>query len=269
MSTLIGGKRVLVTAGGSGIGRAIVDRFIAAGAHVHTCDVQKDFLKEVVSTNERVTASLADVGVPGEVETLVADAVDAMGGVDVLINNAGIGGPTAALEDISYADWDRTIGVNLNGMFYCIKNVAPHMKAQGSGCIVNISTASAKVSLPQRSPYVASKVGVLGLTHTVAREYGPFGIRCNTISPGAIATPIFWGGSARANTLTDDHNAALMRKLQANLARATPMGKSGLAEDIANAALYLASDDGRFVNSHDLVVDGGRTSLFIDPPAAD
>ena len=93
--------------------------------------------------------------------------------IDVLVNNAGIGGPRAALEDISYDDWDRTIGVNLNGMFYCIKNVAPHMKAQNSGCIVNISTASAKVALPMRSPYVASKVGVLGLTHTVAREYGP------------------------------------------------------------------------------------------------
>ena len=109
-----------------------------------------------------------------------------MGGIDVLVNNAGIGGPRGALDEISYADWDRTISVNLNGMFYCIKNVAPFMKAQKSGCIVNISTASAKVALPQRSPYVASKVGVLGLTHTVAREFGPFGIRCNAILPGLI-----------------------------------------------------------------------------------
>ena len=252
MSTLIGGKRVLVTAGGAGIGRAIVDRFIAAGAHVHTCDVQKDFLKEVVSTNERVTASLADVGVPGEVETLVADAVDAMGGVDVLINNAGIGGPTAALEDISYADWDRTIGVNLNGMFYCIKNVAPHMKAQESGCIVNISTASAKVALPQRSPYVASKVGVLGLTHTVAREYGPFGIRCNAILPGLIDNDRGRGIVARQ---------AVERGISVDEREAEFLEFSSLKcwidpAEVGDLAVFLASDAGRHITAQEIGMDG-------------
>ena len=252
MSTLIGGKRVLVTAGGSGIGRAIVDRFIAAGAHVHTCDVQKDFLKEVVSTNERVTASLADVGVPGEVETLVADAVDAMGGVDVLINNAGIGGPTAALEDISYADWDRTIGVNLNGMFYCIKNVAPHMKAQESGCIVNISTASAKVALPQRSPYVASKVGVLGLTHTVAREYGPFGIRCNAILPGLIDKERGRGIVARQAVergISVDEREAEFLEFISLKCWIDPA-------EVGDLAVFLASDAGRHITAQEIGMDG-------------
>ncbi len=252
MSTLIGGKRVLVTAGGSGIGRAIVDRFIAAGAHVHTCDVQKDFLKEVVSTNERVTASLADVGVPGEVETLVADAVDAMGGVDVLINNAGIGGPTAALEDISYADWDRTIGVNLNGMFYCIKNVAPHMKAQESGCIVNISTASAKVALPQRSPYVASKVGVLGLTHTVAREYGPFGIRCNAILPGLIDNERGRGIVARQAVergISVDEREAEFLEFISLKCWIDPA-------EVGDLAVFLASDAGRHITAQEIGMDG-------------
>ncbi|MBO23304.1 MAG: hypothetical protein CMM26_13170 [Rhodospirillaceae bacterium] len=248
----MGGKRVLVTAGGSGIGRAIVDRFIAAGAHVHTCDVQKDFLKEVVSTNERVTASLADVGVPGEVETLVADAVDAMGGVDVLINNAGIGGPTAALEDISYADWDRTIGVNLNGMFYCIKNVAPHMKAQESGCIVNISTASAKVALPQRSPYVASKVGVLGLTHTVAREYGPFGIRCNAILPGLIDNERGRGIVARQAVergISVDEREAEFLEFISLKCWIDPA-------EVGDLAVFLASDAGRHITAQEIGMDG-------------
>ena len=179
-------QRVVVTAGGSGIGLAIVDCFVASGALVHTCDVQPDALAETIASSEAVSGILADVDKPADVEQLVSDAVERMGGVDVLVNNAGIGGPRAALEDVSYENWDQTIRVNLNSMFYCIKNVAPHMKAQKSGCIVNISTASAKVALPMRSQYVASKVGVLGLSHTVAREYGPFGIRCNTILPGLI-----------------------------------------------------------------------------------
>ena len=199
-----------------------------------------------------MTASLADVGVPGEVETLVADAVDAMGGVDVLINNAGIGGPTAALEDISYADWDRTIGVNLNGMFYCIKNVAPHMKAQESGCIVNISTASAKVALPQRSPYVASKVGVLGLTHTVAREYGPFGIRCNAILPGLIDNDRGRGIVARQ---------AVERGISVDEREAEFLEFSSLKcwidpAEVGDLAVFLASDAGRHITALESGMDG-------------
>ncbi|MBT5944452.1 MAG: SDR family NAD(P)-dependent oxidoreductase, partial [Rhodospirillaceae bacterium] len=124
MSNGIDAQRVIVTAGGSGIGRAIVDRFVAGGARVHTCDVQQELLDGVIASDDRISGSLADVGEPKDVEEMVAAAVEVMGGIDVLVNNAGIGGPRAALEDISYADWDRTIGVNLNGMFYCIKNVA-------------------------------------------------------------------------------------------------------------------------------------------------
>jgi len=113
--------------------------------------------------------------------------------------------------------------------------------------------------------YSAAKSAVTHYTKLVGTQLGPKGIRVNCISPGAIATPIFWGGSARANTLTDDENAKKQAKLEANLARATPLQKTGLAHDIATGALYLASEEGRFVNCHDLVIDGGRTSMFAEP----
>lgn len=245
-------QRVIVTAGGSGIGRAIVDCFVAAGALVHTCDVQVDLLDEAVSSSDAVSGTLADVGKPDDVETLVAEAVAQMGGVDVLVNNAGIGGPRAALEDVSYEDWDRTIQVNLNGMFYCIKNVAPHMKAQKSGCIVNISTASAKVALPMRSPYVASKVGVLGLSHTVAREYGPFGIRCNTILPGLIDNERGRGivaNQARERGISVEEREAEFLEFISLKCWIDPA-------EVGDLAVFLASDAGRHITAQEIGMDG-------------
>lgn len=245
-------QRVIVTAGGSGIGRAIVDRFVASGALVHTCDVQPGFLETVVGSSDSVSGTLADVGKPHDVETLVAEAVKTMGGVDVLVNNAGIGGPRAALEDVSYEDWDRTIGVNLNGMFYCIKNVAPHMKAQRSGCIVNISTASAKVALPMRSPYVASKVGVLGLTHTVAREYGPFGIRCNSILPGLIDNERgrnIVATQARERGITPAEREAEFLEFISLKCWIDPT-------EVGDLAVFLASHAGRHITGQEIGMDG-------------
>ena len=252
MSNLAEGTRVIVTAGGSGIGRAIVDRFAAAGAFVHTCDVQQDMLDKVIHSHDRVSGTLADVGKPADVEKLVADAVELMGGVNVLVNNAGIGGPRGALEDISYEDWDRTINVNLNGMFYCIKNVAPHMKAQKSGCIVNISTASAKVALPMRSPYVASKVGVLGLTHTVAREYGPFGIRCNAILPGLIdnerGRSIVANQAGELGISVEEREAAFMEFISL---------KCWIdPTEVGDLAVFLASHAGRHITGQNIGMDG-------------
>ncbi|MBT5571837.1 MAG: SDR family oxidoreductase [Alphaproteobacteria bacterium] len=245
-------QRVIVTAGGSGIGRAIVNQFVASGARVHICDVQSELISGMTENNMNVTGTLADVGKPADVETLVAEAVTQMGGVDVLVNNAGVGGPRGAIEDISYEDWDRTISVNLNGMFYCIKNVAPHMKAQNSGCIVNISTASAKVALPMRSPYVASKVGVLGLTHTVAREYGPFGIRCNSILPGLIDNERGRGIVA---------NQAIERGITAEEREAEFLEFISLKcwidpSEVGDLAVFLASHAGRHITGQDIGMDG-------------
>mgnify|MGYP002640536074 CR=1 FL=1 len=245
-------QRVLVTAGGSGIGRAIAERFLAADATVHICDVSQAMLDAAIEANPGLGGSLADVGRPDEVEALVAEAAGRMGGIDVLVNNAGIGGPRAAIEDISYEAWDRTISVNLSGMFYCIKNAAPLMKAQRSGCIVNISTASAKVALPMRAPYVASKVGVLGLTHTVAREFGPFGIRCNAILPGLIDNErgrgIVAGQAAERGITVAEREAAFLEFISLRC-WIDPA-------EVGDLAVFLASPAGRHITGQQIGMDG-------------
>lgn len=179
-------SRVIVTAGGSGIGYSIAARFLASGARVHICDLNEDALDQTLSAHPGMRGSMVNVGVPDQVDRLFSDAVEWMGGLDVLVNNAGIGGPNAPVDEMSDSDWDLTIQINLNGAFYCAKRAARLMKRQKSGCIINISSTSARTALPNRAPYVTSKVGLEGLTHNLARELGPFGIRCNAIQPGSM-----------------------------------------------------------------------------------
>jgi NAD(P)-dependent dehydrogenase (short-subunit alcohol dehydrogenase family) len=183
----IQGLRVAVTAAGQGIGRAMAERFTAGGAKVAACDVNGDLLTALQRDLPDIHVSVTDVSETAQVEAFFEAASARLGGIDVLVNNAGIGGGRAAIEDIEYDDWNRTVNVNLNGMFYCIKQVAPIMKRQRSGCIVNISTSSVRTGLPYRASYVASKAGVEGLTYNVARELGEFNIRCNAILPGMMA----------------------------------------------------------------------------------
>ena len=136
------------------------------------------------------------------------------------------------------------------------------MKPAGGGSIINNASIAAHRFAQGGYLYSGAKAAVTHLTRLAGVELGPWNIRVNAISPGAIATPIFWGGSARAQTLSDAENQAKMAKLEGNLAKATPIPRSGLADDIANAALFLASDDSSYINSHDLVVDGGRIAMF-------
>ncbi len=153
----------------------------------------------------------------------------------------------------------------LTSVILGIRHAIEPMKANGGGSIINNSSVAALRYAQGNVLYSALKAAVSHYTRLAGVELAPFGIRVNTISPGAIATPIFYGGSARANTMTDEHNARTMEKLKANLSKATPTPRSGLADDIAQGALYLASDAAGFVNCHDLVIDGGRTSMFNEP----
>lgn len=176
----------LVTAGGSGIGLAIARCLLESGYHVTVCDVSPDAIDAATAAEPELVGHVADVSVPEQVKQLMAAIDESRGRLDAMVNNAGIGGPRAPIDEISNTDWQRTISVNLSGAFYCTKYAARIMKPQGSGCIVNISSTSARTGLPLRAPYVASKVGLQGLTYNVARELGPFNIRCNVILPGAI-----------------------------------------------------------------------------------
>src|SRR5260370_26815509 len=169
MDTSVQGLRLTVTAGAGGIGRRIATRFREHGARVFVCDVA-EALEELRASEPEIGAVLADVGDPAAVERLFSTALPALGGLDVLVNNAGISGPTAAAEDVTPSDWDRTLAVNISGQFYCARLAIPAMKAAGGGSIVNISSTSGKTALPLPLPYAVSKHPGMGLTATLAPE---------------------------------------------------------------------------------------------------
>ncbi|MDP7400268.1 MAG: SDR family NAD(P)-dependent oxidoreductase, partial [Lentisphaeria bacterium] len=160
----IAGQRVLVTAGAGGIGKDIVRSFRDGGARVHICDISEDALAACRNEIPDVGASLCDVSDDDAVGRLFEDVAAALGGLDVLVNNAGIAGPIADLEDIAPDDWRRTIDVDLNGMYYCCRRAIPMLKAAGAGNIVNLSSAIGRLGAPRRTPYAAAKAAVIGLT---------------------------------------------------------------------------------------------------------
>ena len=179
-------ERVLVTGAGDSVGRAIAERFLQKGAGVHICDVRGDAVAATLAANPEMSGSVTDVGVRAEVDALFADVRANVGDLTILVNVVGMAGPRAAIEDIDEDEWDKTIGVNLSGMFYTMKRAVPMLKANGGGSIVNFSTCSTRTGIPFRAPYIASKAGVEGLTKNSARELGPSGIRVNAILPGII-----------------------------------------------------------------------------------
>ena len=262
MSGRLENKVAVITGGTSGIGEVTAQLFVAEGASVVICGRSEEkgsAIAERLGDSCRFVA--ADVMSEADIKKTIDFAAEEFGGIDILFNNAG--GPTAG--DITKVDED-TIHYAMQLLFSSavlgIKHVVPHMQARGGGSIINNSSIAAIRDNQGALLYSAAKAALTHYTKLAGVRLGADGIRVNCISPGAIATPIFYGGSARANTLSDEQNAAKMEKLESNLAKATPMQKSGLPMDIATGALYLASDEGRFVNSHDLVIDGGRTSMF-------
>src|SRR2546421_7458225 len=180
------GLRVVVTAGAAGIGRAISRTFVEHGARVHICDVDEKALSALRTELPQVSQTRADVADVDEVERLFRDAKQNLGGLDVLVNNAGIAGPTAKVEDIRLEDWERCIAVDLNGMFYCTRKAMPLIKAAGGGSIINLSSIAGRFGFAMRTPYSAAKWAVVGLTQSLAAEAGPDKVRVNCIQPGIV-----------------------------------------------------------------------------------
>mgnify|MGYP001053378431 CR=1 FL=1 len=245
-------QRVVVTAGAAGIGLAIAQRFLASGAQVFICDIAEPALNSALEANPGLQGAIANVGEPVSVEAFFKQALGAMGGIDVLVNNAGIGGPRAAIEDIDYADWDECMRINLSGMFYCVKQIVPTMKAQGRGAIINISTGSAKTGLPMRLPYVASKVGVLGFSHNLARELGASNIRCNTILPGLMDNQRGRGLVAKH---ADTHGMTVA-EAEAEFLKYVSLKTWIQPSEVADTAFFLASHAARHITGQEIGVDG-------------
>lgn len=256
------GKVAVITGGTSGIGEATAELFVAQGAQVILTGRSEQKGQSLASRlGHSAIYVAADVTKEEDIKLAIEQAVERFGRLDVLFNNAG--GPTAGnLDDITREDVNYGVDLLLTSTILGIRYAIEPMKAAGGGSIINNSSIAGIRYRQGNGLYSALKAAVTHYTRLAGVELGPHGIRVNAISPGAIATPIFWGGSGRANTLSDEDNARKMEKLKGNLAKATPIPRSGIAEDIANAALFLASDAGSYINSHDLVVDGGRTAMF-------
>jgi len=259
-------KVALITGGTSGIGEATVELFVKEGAKVVLTGRSEQKGQNIA---QRLGANahyvMADVTKEADIASAIEATVARFGKLDVLFNNAGgpAGGPDL-METVTAQQIDYGVHLLLSSVILGIRYAIDPMKANGGGCIINNSSIAAIRNRQGDVLYSALKAAVTHYTKLAGAELGPHNIRVNAISPGAIATPIFWGGSARANSLSAEDNEHKLAKLKANLAHATPLPMAGLPEDTAEAALYLASDAGRFVNCHDLVVDGGRTAMFKD-----
>ncbi len=247
-------KIAVITGAGSGIGYEMATLFAREGASIVGADVDPDGLAKTQTDVEAIgrpmRTFIADVTDPTAVEHLMAETMEAFGSIDILCNNAGIGHVGSVLE-VTPEEWDRVMAVNVRGVWLGCKYAVPYMLAQGGGIIVNTASVAGQVGLPKRAVYSASKGAVIALTKQVAIEYVAENIRVNCVCPGTVETP--W--VQRLLAIEDDPAAAME-----NLRLRQPMGRLGQPDEVAKAALYLASDAAEFITGTELVIDGGLTA---------
>ena len=245
-------QRVLITAGASGIGREIARAFSVAGAKVAVVDIDAAALATLHTELPAVIAESCDLGELEQIEATVPRVVEALGGLDVLVNNGGIAGQTAPVEQVSPAEWDRVMRVNLGGTFNVTRLAIPHLKKSPAGSIINMSSAAGRLGYPQRSAYAASKWGVIGFTKTLSMELGAIGIRANAILPGPVAGP-------RMERVLEGRASASGRSIEQE--RMGAFANQSLkafteASEIAALALFLASDAAKTISGQAISIDG-------------
>ena len=253
LTVRLDGLRVAISAGAGGIGRALADGYASCGARVFLCDVDREALASCPHPS-----MLADMESVEGCEGFVDAAIAHLGGLDVLVNNAGIAGPTARVEDVTPEALTRTLKIDLEAMFHCARRAVPALRAAGGGSIVNLSSAAGRFGFPLRSPYAAAKWGVIGFTKSLAIELGPEGIRVNAILPGLVAGDRIrrvLEAKAQANGRSFAEQEAEALKPVSLRCYVTP-------QDIANMALYLCSPFGATISGQALAVDGDMQSLM-------
>ncbi|EED35790.1 bacilysin biosynthesis oxidoreductase BacC [Luminiphilus syltensis NOR5-1B] len=251
MELRLDGKVALVTGGGKGLGRACALAFARAGADVAICDVDETAAAavkaEIEAANQRCFTGSCNVSSAAEVKEFFHGAVEALGSLDITLNNAGVSAPIVPLAETEEADFDRLMSVNLKGVWLCLREALRIMEPQGQGNIINMDSALGRRTFPGVGLYVSSKFAVAGLTRNTAIEYAEKGIRINAMCPGNVATPLL------VSSTTEE--------MQGILADQHPMKRLGTEEEIANLALFLASDASSFMTGELVAADGGWTAL--------
>ena len=257
MDLQLTGLRVLITAGASGIGLATARAFVSEGARVYVSDVDREALDRLARSDPQVLRSVCDVADRTEVAAMFEGVAETLGGLDVLVNNAGIAGPTARCEDVDPEAWERTLAVNITGQFHCARLAIPHLRRSRNPSIVNLSSAAGRFGFPLRTPYSASKWAVIGFTKSLSIELGGDGIRVNAICPGLVAGP-------RLDSVFA--NKAAARGIDASVVRDEMLAKTSLhrmvsADDIANTILFLCSPAGANISGQAIPVDADAQAL--------
>lgn len=248
---------VLISGGAAGIGRNIAEAFLTTGASVHVCDASEQNLGDFLSDHSEATGTHADVSIAGQVDQVFTDLESQYGGLNVLVNNAGIAGPTAAVENIAVDEWDKCIAVDLSGAFYMARRAVPLLK-QRSGCsIINMSSVAGTFGCPLRSPYVASKWAMIGLTKTWAMELGSCQIRVNAICPASVAGERIDGvieRDAAERGVSADEIRDVYKRQSSMRSFVTP-------EDVTEMVMFLASDSAAKISGQAIAVDGHTETL--------
>ena len=219
---------------------------------MHICDIDSVALEAALKENSGISGTRCDVGNAADVARLFEDVEVALGGLDVLVNNAGISGGNSPIEEIDVDEWRRTMDVNLNGMFYCVQKATSYMKAQKSGTIINISTVSVRTGMTNRLPYITSKQGVMGLTHNVARELGPWNIRCNAILPGLIDNTR--GRAILARKAEADGKT--LEETEEEYLKYISMRCWIEPKEVGDLVVFLSSEKARHISGQFIAVDG-------------
>ncbi|MDG2197520.1 MAG: SDR family oxidoreductase [SAR324 cluster bacterium] len=257
MELKLKGNKVIVSAGGSGIGLAIVQGFLAEGAEVATCDINPELVSELKRNHPSVYGEEVDVADAQAVQQFTQSAIGKLGGLDCLVNNAGIAGPTSPIEEIPEADWERCLSVCLNSQYFFIKASVFSLRKSSNPSIVNISSAAGKYGFAFRTPYSTAKWGVIGLTKSLAIELGPDQIRVNAILPGLVS------GERQKRVLTAkaEKRGVSFDEIEQEAFSYTSIKSYVTPQDIANQVLYLASERGKLISGQAISVDGDTRML--------
>lgn len=257
MNLGIEGLRVMISAGAAGIGLEIARAFVREEARVHVCDVDREALRALGKTDPAITTSVCDVASREEVARFFQEGIAALGGLDCLVNNAGIAGPTGRIEEIDPLEWDRCIAVDLTGQFNCLRLAVPLLRKSANASIMNVSSLAGRLGFAMRTPYSASKWGVVGLSRSLAIELGPDKIRVNALLPGVVAGP-------RQKRVLEAKAAARGISFEAMEALAlsyTSLKEYVTPQQLADLVVFVASPRGRTISGQALSVCGDTNML--------